>query len=865
MWKATLRSLWSRKLRLGMSLVAIILGVAFVSGSFVFSDMLKGSFNGIISSSISDVEVGRDSTATLGKDGEFALNNEIVKKVQAVPGVKEAHGSVTGQGVMLIDTKGKAVASFGPPQLGLNWFIAPTLNNGQGAHVLEGRAPQADNEIAVDPSSLTKSGHKIGDTVKVITPEQGTIDVVIVGTATFGSGSTAGSSYIFFTDKRAQQLFMGGRDSFTSLWVVTEPGANRAEVAKKVQDVLPAGFQARDGQVVADEANTQLTQGFGFLNTFLLVFAGISLLVATFLIVNTFTILVAQRSKELALFRSMGASRGQIMSTVLLEALVVGIVGSVIGLFAGVLVALGIKALMNVTGIWDIGSAPIHLSTTAIIASLATGIIVTLLASLMPAIRATRIAPVEAMTAAKTEQEKGLGARAVVGVVLAVLGAAGILLGLLTSVGSSVALAGIGMALAVIGVAIASPLLGRPVVWLVGKVYRALFGEVGKLAELNSVRQPRRTAATASALMIGLTLVTAMSIIGASTSASVKGQVERTVRGDYLVGRPNFQPFSHQVEQRLSGVSEVEKVHTMTMSYLLRLKPDQKAPTQAQLESNNNADWPELGGMSPDDLDKIFPQRIVEGRMFSAPGEMIIEKEQATKDGLKVGDTQRYFSPQSQQVVEVKVVGIYDKGDAQAIASRWVDRQTLTAAGLGKQDNFVAVDLKPGVDQASARDALDKALADMPLVSVMNVKEYADSQLGQVNQLLGMLYGLLGLSIVIAVLGIVNTLGLSIVERTREIGLLRAIALTRPQVRRMITLESVVISLLGAVVGIGLGLVFGVVLRHLMRDQGITELAIPWVQLVLFLVAAAVVGVLAALWPASRAARTNILQAIATE
>ncbi|MGD7732611.1 ABC transporter permease [Propionibacteriaceae bacterium G57] len=867
MFRANLTSLWSRKLRLIMSLVAIVLGVAFVSGSFVFGDMMSGAFTSITRSTISDVDVAKDPAATTtdGTAGTSKIDQALVDKVKQVPGVTNAAGYISVQGVTVIASNGKAITSFGPPQLGMNYIDLPAFDGGQGLHVVTGRAPQTTNEIAIDPDTLRKSGYQIGDTIKVLTPEQGAISMTVVGTATYGSGGTAGATYALMTTERMQQLAMGSKATFMGIWVVTSPDADRAQVAKDIQAIIPDGYLARDGEVLAKELDDSIGQALGFVNTFLLVFAGIALLVASFLIMNTFTMLVAQRSKELALFRAMGASRGQVLGTVLGEASVLGLVGAVIGVPAGIGLAFAIKAAMALGG-WDLGPVPVGLDPIGVAAALITGVGVTVLASLGPARRATRIAPVEAMTAAKTEQEKGLGARAVIGTVLAAVGAAAIVAALTMDLGQELAVAGIGMALALIGVAIASPLLGRPVVWVVGRAYRALFGEVGRLATLNSMRQPRRTAATASALMIGLTLVTTVSIFSASAAASVRSQVTDTLRGDYVVGQRGFLEFPADAGDKIEKVDGVDKVYRMRSGMFLALEPGQDKPTEQQLNDVTGQYMVGLGAMQADSLDKILPQSITQGRMFAGPREMIVEKETAEKKGLGVGSTERYFSPEAQRIVEVTVVGIYTRGDGQAIFDRWVSTQTLTDLGLAKQDTFLAIYLTPGADAAATRTAIDAALADMPLVSAMDVNEYSDLLIGNVEQVTTLLYALLAMSIVIAVLGIVNTLGLSIVERTRELGLLRAIALTRTQVRRMITLESVVISLLGAVVGVGLGWVFGVVLQKVMpADQGITVLEVPYLQLAAFVVAAGLVGVLAAAWPAQRAARTNVLEAIAAE
>ena len=866
MWKATFTSLWSRKLRLAMSTLAIVLGVSFVSGSLIFADMLTGSFNQILTGSISDVEVSKknDAVVEAGKK-PVPLDDAVIAKVRQVPGVEKAEGTVFEPGVMMIDTKGKAMTSFGPPQYGFTWVDLPSFKGQPGLTLDAGRAPTADDEIAVDPSSLEKSGHKLGDMVKVITPKKGTFTAKVVGTAAYGDGGTAGASYIFFTPKRGQQLFMDGRAEYGSIWITTAKEADRMKIAADVQKVLPPTFQARDGQVVADETSSQIGKSLVFVKVFPLIFAAISLLVAIFLIFNTFSILVAQRSKELALLRAMGASRRQVRRTVLVEAVVVGLVGSVAGLFLGVAIAMGIKAGLGAGG-WDIGKAPITVSPTTAIVCLLTGTIVTLLAAMIPAQRATKISPVEAMAQARVEDEKGLGKRAGVGIGMAVTGAVLIALGLAVDVPKPIIFAGVGMALAMIGVAIASPLLGRPVVWAVGNLYRKVFGEVGKLAALNSVRQPRRTAATASALMVGLTLVSMMSIFGASATTSVTRQVTDTIRSDFMVGRQGFQDFPSSVSDKIRAVPEVGQVHALKTALVLDVPKGQTMPTMEALADNTGRYWSAIAAMDATSVDKIFPQTITQGRMFTGDGEMIVHDKFAEKEHIAVGDKRDFYSRDTQKLVKTTVVGIFSSGKGQPIVTQIVSRPTITSLGIAKdQDAFLSIYLKDGADAGAARTNLDKALADNPLVSVMDIGEYTKQILGQVQTTMAILYALLALSIIIAVLGIANTLGLSIIERTRELGLLRAIALTRRQVRRMITLESVVISLLGAVVGVGLGTCFGIVLQRLMANQGIDRLTIPWVQLLLFVVAAAVVGVLAALWPAHRAAKTDVLKSIAAE
>ncbi len=865
MWKATWKSLWARIVRLLMSTLAVVLGVAFVAGSFIFTDMLQGSFDGIVKGTVSDVEVGpRDdiAVASAGTDATL-IGSDIVAKIQDVDGVRKAAGIVQATGVYAIGSDGKALASFGPPQLGMSWTTLPAFGGQPGIVLKSGHAPAAADQIAVDPDTLEKSGYRLGDTMRVITPDKGTVRATIVGTATWGAGGTAGASYIFFTPARAQALLADGKDAWTDVRVETVPGADRDTVAAAINSFLPDNLKATNGATIAEETTSQINDALKYVNTFLLIFAGISLVVAAFLILNTFSILIAQRSSELALYRAIGASRRQLRNSVLVEATVVGLAGSALGVVAGIGVAYAIKYFMKMAG-YDMGASRLAVPPRAVVISVLVGLAVTLVAALMPAQRATRVPPVEAMTGSRTEQPQGLGARAAVGLSMAGLGAVAILAGLFGHPGHDAAWAGIGMGLVTIGVAIASPMLGRPVIWLVGRGYRAVLGEVGRLAELNSIRQPRRTAATASALMIGLTLVSLMTVFGASAKASISDQVHRSLRGDYLIGSQGFNDFPHQVAQSAATVDGVEAVHSMSTAVFQLVGPDGKIP-KVQPGPDGRALMFAVAGMKASDLNTMFPQKIVSGRMFRSPGEIIVSQDAATSRSLRIGSRITGYNAGKQKKITFTVVGLFSSGDGQSAASIWTSSTTLTDAGLGRQDSFVSVDLSPGADRDAVRKGLERATADMPLVSVMDIDEYANQQMAQVNQILVFIYALLGLSIVIAILGIVNTLGLSIIERTREIGLLRAIALKRRDVRRMITLESVLIALLGAVVGLILGVVFGAALQRLLVNDGITVLSIPWAQLLIFLVAAAAVGVLAAVWPARRATRVNVLTAIATE
>lgn len=847
MLKASWKSLMGRKLRLVMSAMAIVLGVAFVAGSLIFTDMLASSFNTIVNGTLADINVQAKGQS---EDFETQLTREIapatVTKVAAVRGVASAHGTVSSQGTYLVGRDGKVLATQGAPAFGMNDVEAPAFGGAQGLHVVSGRAPQRTGEVAIDPSSLTKSGYHLGDTMKIVTNgPAGAVRARIVGTATWGSGGSAGATYAIFDTRTAQKYFLGGKDAYHGIWVTVDKGADLGAVTAAVAKVLPADLEAARGDELAKTANAAISQATGFISTFLLIFAAISLLVGTFLIVNTFSILVAQRSRELALLRALGASRAQVRRSVLFEAFVVGLVGSTLGLLAGIGIALAISALFATFGL-DLTGTSITVAPRTVIVSYLVGMIVTMVAAYVPARRASSVPPVAAMTGDVTTGAAGLGRRAVVGTVLTALGLTALLAGLfLDYLSNRMWWVGAGAVLTLVGVAAASPVLGMPVTAALGAFYRRAFGAVGRLAHLNSVRNPRRTAATASALMIGLTFVTAMAVLGQSMKASVRDVITENMRGDYIVSSVSYGGFSPAVGDAMAKVDGVQAVHRM------RYLP-------ATLDGDRMA----LAALDRAGFDQVLAQHVVSGSLFAwRAGTVLVDEKTAAERHLKVGST---VNPVLNGTpTPLTVAALTSKDDA--LGGFITPIEGLRAPGLPVSDSMVSVTREPGADAAAVRAGLDRVVADMPMVNVTDQEQYADEQAKSVDQLLAIMYGLLALAIVIAVLGIVNTLGLSVVERTREIGLLRAIGLARPQLRRMVWLESIVIALLGSVLGIGMGLLFGVACQRALAAQGLERLAIPWPLVAVFVVVAIVVGILAAVWPAIRAARLDVLRAISTQ
>ncbi len=847
---ASWKSLLGRKVRLLMSAFAVVLGVAFVAGSLIFTDMLGSAFNGIMNGTVADVNVGPKGQGD-GVTSSMMVRRELpassVAALRSVPGVKSAHGVTTVMDAYLIGKDGKAIATMGAPNIGTNWIDAPAFGGQPGLVLKSGRSPTADNEVVIDPASLDKSGYRLGDTIKIATSgSQPIVKATIVGTALWGArNSTGGATYAMFSDAFTQKLFSQGRDTWGGVWVVAADGVNPDDLAARVAPSLPEGFEAVTGKKVADQAEKGIAMAMGFISTFLLVFAGIALIVGSFLIANTFSILVAQRSRELALLRAMGASRMQVRTSVVFEAVVVGLIGSTLGLLAGFGLAKLIAIAFSGMGL-QVGDVGMSLAPRTIVAAYAVGVVVTVLSALLPAQRAAKVAPVAAMSGDAMTGTAGLGKRAVVGLTLAGLGVAALLIGLFTDVPQTMWWIGGGALFTLLGVAGASPVLGRPVIWLMGRLY-TVFGPVGRLAEVNAVRNPRRTAATASALMIGLTLVTMMATLGASMKASTDVAVRKSLRSDYVVQNVSMSPFSAAVGDQMARVPGVKAVHRM------RFQP---AQVDGRMEY--------VGAMAASSFDKIIAQRLESGSLSAFTGNaVLLNQDYARNNGLAVG--RQVSTVINGTTLPLTVAGTFSVDKGTGMGDILVTLDAVAKTGAPAVDMMLAIEQAPGANAAAVKSGLDAVVTELPMVTVTDQEGYAQQQAKALDQILGLVYALLGLAIVIAILGIVNTLALSVIERTREIGLLRAIGLSRTQLRRMVRLESVAIAILGSVLGITMGLFFGFALQRAAAGEGLNVLEIPVLQVGGFLVVAAVVGVLAALWPAFRAARLNVLQAITNE
>jgi putative ABC transport system permease protein len=848
MLRAAFKNLMARKLRLLMSGFAIVLGVAFVAGSFIFTDTLERNFTNLMDGSVGDVVVrpagasGDDSAQDARK-----VPASVVDRLSDVEGAARADGNVTSFGVFVVSDEGKVIGAQGAPGLGFNWNDAPAAGSDESATTLtEGRRPERAGEVVLDPQTAEKAGYEVGDQVPLVTSgDQPVVRAELVGLAEFGGGSLAGASMSIFDTATSQDLFTGGRDVYSDAWVTAADGVSQEELRDNVAAALPNGYEAVTGDTAADEASDDITEGMSFISTFLLVFAAVALVVGSFLIVNTFSILVAQRSREMALFRALGASRRQVTRSVLFEATLIGLVGSTLGLVLGGGLAIGLKALFATFGL-DLTGAGLVFEPRTVVVAYVVGMVVTLFAAYLPARRASRIAPVAALRDDVAMPEQTLRRRLVAGVGMIVLGVAGMLVEFLTDVSGSIWAFGIGVLFVLLGVALISPVVGRPVVSTVGWVNRRLFGTVGRLAEQNAVRNPRRTAATASALMIGLTLVTAMSVLGASAKASVDQTIEENFASDFVLSNAIGVAFSPTVTDRVEEMPGVESVARFRFG-------------QGEVDGGRSV----IGAADPELFDTAVQSDIVAGSTSDMQGRgILVQKDRAEDLGLSVGDSLPITLPGGERTY--RVAGMYEPSPA-VPTSYVMSLDSLAAAGVERADNYAYVNVAPGADKAQVGDAIETSIADLPTVTLKDQAEYAEEQRAPIDQMLMLIYALLGLAVVIAVLGIVNTLALSVIERTREVGLLRAVGLSRRQLRRMVRLEAVVIALLGATLGVVLGVVFGVGLMSALADQGLDVLRVPSAQLAAFVVASGLVGILAAVWPARRAARLNVLTAITTE
>jgi putative ABC transport system permease protein len=695
--------------------------------------------------------------------------------------------------------------------------------------------------VAIDATTAKRAHLRVGDTITVLLkgPARKVTVVGIVGLDK--APSFAGASLVAF-DPASAQIALGTPGAWSAIGVAAEPGVSQSDLKTRIDAVIPQGFEALTQKQQIDQSSKDIKDGLGVFNTILLVFAGVALFVGMFLIFNTFAMLIAQRTRELALMRALGASRGQVTLSVLAEALLVGLTSSLVGFVLGIGVAVLIRDVLKALGIELPGGATVIQLRTFIV-SILVGVLVTVAAALVPARRAARVAPVQAMRESGPAEERSLRLRTIIGSLLLVVGVAALLSGL--GGDGDIKLVGLGAVLSFLGASTLSPLVARPIVGAVALPLMRL-GAPSAMGRGNAMRNPRRTAATASALMIGLALVTMVSAFGESAKKSLASYVSRSLGADYVLHTEQFDTFSPVIADRLRKHSEIDEVAAYRFS-------------DAKIAGKKV----ELQGVEAKPLVDTLKVKTLSGDITSIDrGELAISDTVAKSRSLKLG--QRVPVVWSRTGDKPMTIGaIYEQnlfaGDY-LVGGKVVD-DNVTNQLLG----VVAVTLKPGVSAEAGRRVVDAEVKAFPNLEVQDQAQLVAAQRKQVDGLLNVVTGLLVFSVLIAVLGIINTLALSVIERTRELGLLRAVGLGRRQLRRMIRVESVLIALYGALLGIAIGLAFGVALVHALKDQGIDTFAVPYSRILMVLVAAAIAGILAAALPARRAARLNVLAAIAEE
>ena len=845
MIRAAFKSLLGRKVRLLLSTFAIVLGVAFVAGTLIFSDTLNRSFTALFASTVGDVVVRPVGGQTAGgAPSARTLPASMLEELERVDGVARVDGNVNAIGVYVVGEDDKVVGGLGPPAIGSNWTDAPSPG-GVGLEIIEGEEPQGQDQVLLDESTAEKAGYEVGDQVELLLPRGAAqLRPTLVGVVGYPEGgSLNGATLALFDTRSAQELFLDGKDAFSDVWVTAEDGVSQEDLKAAVDPVLADDVEALTGDVAADESADDLLEAIGFITTFLLVFAGIALVVGSFLIVNTFSILVAQRSRELALLRALGASRRQVTWSVQLEALVLGLLGATIGLGLGVLLAMLLRTLFAQFGL-DLSGQSLVFAPRTVIASYLVGVTVTMAAAALPARRTARIAPVQALRDDIALPESSIRRRLLLGCLLVLGGLVSLAFGLLLDVPRPLVFVGAGVLAILLGVAAASPVISRPFLKAAQATYARLFGSVGNLAGQNSLRNPRRTAATASALMIGLALACTMAIVGDSAKASVDKSIEEAFVGDFVVSNVFGGEFNASIADEMAALDGVDTV-VRERFQLLELDGDDEFVAAVDAEA--------VGALGLE---------VADGTTDLAEREALIQESYADDTGLGVGDTLDVTVPAGRQ--DWTVVGVIED-NAVVFSGIVTTIGTFEAAGYESADNALIVFGADGPAGDGLQESLDAIVEELPIVTVKDQQAFAEERREPIDNFVLIIFALLGLALIIAVLGIVNTLALSIIERTREVGLLRAIGLSRRQLRTMIRLESVVIALLGAVLGVAMGIFFGVVLMRALRDEGLEVISVPWDQLAVFLVLSLVIGVLAAVLPARRAARLDVLQAISTD
>lgn len=860
MRKVTLRSIWEHKRRLVSTVLAIVLGVAFMSGTFVFADTIDKVFDDLFSDVNEEVDVQVQGETLFdggfgGADARQDLDISVIDTVLGVDGVERAAPYVSSIGFgasnRIVGPDGEVLGSSqGPPTLLENWIDDDVLNP---YTLQDGRAPTTDDELAINVAAADDGGIEIGDTVTALT-QFGESTYTVVGTFLFGDAeSAAGAVSVDFTLAEAQRI-AGLEGKAQAILAAGDGTQSDEDLAAAVDAALPDGAEAITGQEAADQQAASVQEGFSFFRQLLTIFGAIALLVGTFIISNTFSILVAQRTRELALLRAIGATRRQVLTSVLLEAGVIGIVAAVFGLAGGVALAVAVTAGLSASGA-DLPTSGLVISSTTVIVAFVIGLGVTMIASLLPAVQATRVPPLAALREVSIDRSGASKPRIVAGILILALGAWNLSAARRDGSSDSIPVVGLGAIALIVGAIVIGPVLAEPTVRILGGWIPKLKGVTGRLATENAARSPKRTSATASALLIGVALIGFITIFGESARVSVASEVERGFTGDLIVqsdsgfGPPSgFSPATADEIAATDGVGSLTRVGF----------------TNGQLtydDGDTARDF--IFALDPETALDSFDPRMSEGEITDLDnGGIVVDVGVAENHALEIGDTVEVTGVGGQQA-ELRVDAISD--DFTLLGNFSIDFDTYGELVSEQQLIQVIVGLDDGADLETVKADLKTVVDNLPSVSVLDRDEFIGDLASQITSFLTLVNALLLLSIIIAMIGIANTLSLSIHERTRELGLLRAVGMSRSQLRSAVRWEAVIISLLGTLVGLGVGLLTSWALVTSLGSFGLNTFSIPVVSLAVVMVLAAALGVVASIRPARRAAKLDILDAIATD
>ena len=869
MLRVSLKGVWAHKVRLVLTALAIILGVGLISGVYVYTDTIGKAFDGIFADAYAgiDIAIGTESDFSFG-EGTF-LDEADFALIDEVEGVDEAFPVLQGLGVTILDAEGEVLSSGpGPPTFVSS--LSPAESDGvSGFTIAEGAFPVGSGQVALDRGVSDLGGFRIGDRVTVISDVVGRLDLTLAGIATFGEDNTLGGTTWVFFDLPTTQSVLQRPGMLSGGAVQITPGAHIDEVITGIQAILPDHATVVSGQDAAEAEAADIQAALSFFTIFLSVFGWVALFVGSFLIYNTFRIVVSQRTRELALLRALGAGTRQIRGIVLLEAVTIGFLGALLGVGFGIMIAFGLQLILPAAGI-DIPTTTLSIKPRTVIVGLAAGTVITFVSALIPARRASKVSVMAALRDdAAGPARGGFLRRAMVGAVILVLGLAALFFGLFGDTGSGpspVVYVGVGVGVIFLAVFVLSPLAAGPVTNLLGSVLERLTGTSGRLARRNAMRSPRRTAATAAAVTISITLVA----LASTLTGSIRGTIDEVLADDVVADviiRPDGQfgdptaAFAPEIADRVEGSDLVANVTRIWVGW--GILTSETATTETANETL-------ITGMEPN-LADFLPPDAFQGTLDPGPGQVVMEASIAENGNLELGDSLVIEFEQAGEL-PFTLVGIAE-GPAWAGIVGIPATDWISASGVDQHSQVYAKAVE-GVTADELKAAVEPLLTDFPNVVAQTFDDLQSEAEAQLNGVLNFILALLALAVVIGMLGVTNTMALAVFERTREIGLLRAVGLDRRTTRRMVRAEASIVSVFGALMGIGLGIFFGWALIRALEDQGFSVFVIPWLpssasvagvlgSLLFWLVATGVLGILFAVYPAWRAARLKVIEAIA--